>query len=109
MPVVGRPRPGGWGDARGRAPSVLDGVFRADALVGALVAAWVMTVAPMEWALLTAAGLTGVGQSVGPVLVASVVGVAGVGVAAVSVGALGVAGAGWLWYWWSSASKERQP
>ncbi|MFS0699716.1 hypothetical protein AB6N24_07050 [Cellulomonas sp. 179-A 4D5 NHS] len=53
--------------------------------------------------------VTGIGQSAGPVLVAAVVGVAGVGAAAVSVGALGVAGAGWLWYWLSSAPKGRQP
>lgn len=45
-------------DVRGRAMSVLGGVFRAGSLVGALVAAGILAVAPMEWALATAATLS---------------------------------------------------
>ncbi|WP_049791403.1 MFS transporter [Cellulomonas fimi] len=45
-------------DVRGRAMSVLGGVFRAGSLVGALVSAGILAVAPMEWALATAATLS---------------------------------------------------
>lgn len=43
---------------RGRAMSVLGGVFRAGSLVGALIASLLLALGPMEWALLTAAGLS---------------------------------------------------